>query len=243
MSVCIIKRDSKPIGIAESDSNGIAVLKWFHENCPAYSADHALKHEGYSVETLDSVDCHGVESLIGAICQRRGITMDSVFVPFSKARNAKPRPGSDKPWRSLNWRVTLKDSGGRVILESDYAQGEGHAPAYKLSAKEMGGRDSVMRHDAITHEIETGRVYVRPFSGTSKQIPAPSIGDVLQSLAMDSDAIDAGTFEEWASNYGYDTDSRSAESVYRACLESALSLRRGLGESLLTEIRLAASFN
>ncbi|TIW00620.1 MAG: hypothetical protein E5V77_09360 [Mesorhizobium sp.] len=78
---------------------------------------------------------------------------------------------------------------------------------------------------------------------TRKPIPAPSIGDVLQSLARDSDVLDAGGFESWAADYGYDTDSRAAESIYRACLEIAMKLRAGLGESLLAEIRLAASFN
>lgn len=253
MTVHLITRDAKRIGIAPHDNAGLGALTWFHINVHAYSMDHATTHEGYGVETVEEVDCHDVESLINAICERKGVTMESTFVPFSQSRNAKPDSAmGGKPWRSLNWRVTIKRA-GREILTTDYAQGEGHAPASKKTAAQMetaarvmGRPVSVARAAMVDHEIETGHV-ARGFSslGLSKgaDVPAPSIGDVLQSLARDSDVLDAGGFEEWAGEFGYDTDSRSAEATYRACLEIATKLRAGLGESLLSEIRLAASFN
>lgn len=46
----------------------------------------------------------------------------------------------------------------------------------------------------------------------------PSAADVLECLI--SDAIgyrNAASFEDWASDYGYDPDSRAAEKTYRAC--------------------------
>lgn len=252
MQLAIIKRDGKTIGLADAEPQGIGLIEWFHRNCPAYSMDHATAHEGYSVEYVEEIDCGDVESLIDAICARAGVTMDSVFVPFSRSRNAKP--GKDgKTWRSLNWRVTIKRH-GRDVIESDYAQGEGHAPAYKktaarmeTAARVMGLPVKVAKAEMIAHEIETGKIAETHswHSGVSgrKPIPAPSIGDVMQSLATDADALDAGGFEEWAADLGYDTDSREAESIYRACIEIATKLRAGLGGKLLAEIRLVASFN
>lgn len=237
MQLAIIKRDGKTIGLANAEPQGIGLVEWFHRNCPAYSMDHATAHEGYSVEYVEEIDCGDVESLIEAVCARAGVTMEAAFVSFSQSRNAKP--GKDgKAWRSLNWRVTIKRH-GRDVLETDYAQGQGHAPAYKAARNPM--RLTVDEADALSRELETGRTARR--HALSKPIPAPSIGEVMQSLARNSDVLDSADFEEWARDLGYDTDSREAESIYRACVEIATKLRAGLGGKLLAEIRLAASFN
>jgi hypothetical protein len=63
--------------------------------------------------------------------------------------------------------------------------------------------------------------------------------DVIYSLISDSDAIEYGSFEEWAENFDYETDSRKAEAIYRTCLEFGLKLRRALGDKALTELREA----
>jgi hypothetical protein len=254
MQLAIIYRDGKRIGLADAAPQGIGLIQWFHRNCAAYSMDHAIQHEGYSVEYVEEIDCGDVESLIGDICAHAGVTMEAAFVPFSRSRNAKP--GKDgKAWRSLNWRIRIfHRRASAPILETDYSQGEGHAPAYKKTAAQMetaarvmGRPVKVAKAEMIAHEIETGKIAETHswHSGVSgrKPIPAPSIGDVMQSLARDADALDAGCFEEWAQDLGYDTDSREAESIYRACVEIATKLRAGLGSSLLAEIRLAASFN
>jgi hypothetical protein len=65
----------------------------------------------------------------------------------------------------------------------------------------------------------------------------------MQSLVRDADALHSAGFDDWAADYGYDTDSRKAESIYRACLEIGQKLRAGLGQALLDELRLAAQFN
>ena len=44
----------------------------------------------------------------------------------------------------------------------------------------------------------------------------PSADDVVETLVLDSYALDV-TLDEWCNEFGYDTDSRSAESTYRAC--------------------------
>ena len=56
----------------------------------------------------------------------------------------------------------------------------------------------------------------------------PKLPDVLNCLAMDASGMDE-SFEDWADNYGYDTDSRKAETIYKACQDNARQLRVLLG--------------
>lgn len=44
----------------------------------------------------------------------------------------------------------------------------------------------------------------------------PSADEVVEDLAMNAGALSV-SFDEWCMEYGYDTDSRSAERTYRAC--------------------------
>lgn len=157
-----------------------------------------------------------------------GITYTAQLVPFSKSRNAKPvtKPGD----LSINWKVTLAK--GANTLTTDYSAGIGHLPGYKQT---WHGRMSVDEFDAIKRACETGKTGK---FGTLK-IPAPSIEDVLYSLVSDSTAIDAGSFEDWASDYGYDTDSREAERIYKQCIDIGLALRRVVGDAKLQELREA----
>jgi len=60
----------------------------------------------------------------------------------------------------------------------------------------------------------------------------PDAGSVLDCLASDSSGIDGQSFEDWAGDYGYDTDSRKAERTYNACVTQAAKLKKFLGESV-----------
>ena len=55
--------------------------------------------------------------------------------------------------------------------------------------------------------------------------------DVINSLVMDASVLNSSSFEDWADEFGYDRDSRKAETIYRACLDIALKLRNAIGES------------
>lgn len=151
------------------------------------------------------------------------------FVPQSKSRNAENKDPS------LNWRVTFS-RGGRE-LTTDYMQGIGHLPGYQqrgFNAKSIAGDANVRK------ACEEGRsLGADPWGPLGKKLDAPGVADVLHCLLMDAEVIDAGSFEEWASNYGYDTDSRKAESIYRACLDTALKLRAMLGDDLIGQLREA----
>lgn len=77
-----------------------------------------------------------------------------------------------------------------------------------------------------------------PFSmGKGHNGKAPDLPNVLDCLASDSAGIEtAGSFEDWASEYGYDTDSRKAERTFRACQRQADKLKRFLTEGAYQEL-------
>ena len=72
--------------------------------------------------------------------------------------------------------------------------------------------------------------------GKTLKVETPKMQDVIYSLVADSTAIDHGSFESWCDDYGYDTDSRKAESIYRACVKIGLKMRLMFGESGLASL-------
>lgn len=173
-----------------------------------------------------SKDHTAIDDAIAAL----GITYNAEFVPFSRSRDANPK--AHPSIMQLNWSVTLTRSGRR--LTTDYSQGIAHIPGYK---------PSVWNTDFtawVRDACETGKVRRDPFApsyGYATSIPAPALRDVLYALVSDASVLDYPSFEEWASEFGYDTDSRKAEQTYRACMEIALQLRAMLGDKALTELR------
>lgn len=169
-----------------------------------------------------------------------GLTITSEFVPFSKSRNAKPSKRDGKPWRSLNWVVTLYRN-GKPVLTTEYSAGEAFCPAYKRFKAR-----SYEQYQAIKYETETGREVTEIFHGVCNGNPGnretpilPDPLDVISSLVLDSEALQYSTYEDWADSLGYDPDSRDGERIYRQCLEYALKLRAAIGESGLAQLRTA----
>jgi hypothetical protein len=59
---------------------------------------------------------------------------------------------------------------------------------------------------------------------------APKVADVLDCLSSDASGIEnARSFEDWCSEYGYDTDSRKAEKTFKTCEHQAKRLSNFLG--------------
>jgi hypothetical protein len=59
---------------------------------------------------------------------------------------------------------------------------------------------------------------------------SPSAADVLMSVVSDAAGVEGRTFEEWADDFGIDTDSRKGEKIYNACKAIAPEVRAFLGE-------------
>jgi hypothetical protein len=65
----------------------------------------------------------------------------------------------------------------------------------------------------------------------------PTIERVLESLLSDAAGYEnTQSFEDWASDYGYDTDSRKAEKIYKAVKRQAEQLKRTLGEDAYNDL-------
>jgi len=170
---------------------------------------------------------------LAAVIAELGLTVSAEFVPYSLSRNRGEKH------RTLNWQVTLQRN-GRDLFTTDYSAGIAHCPAYKKL--KMGGftRETMEQREAITFETEKGREYRRgSIIGIGGPAIMPDPVDVIWSLSRDSDVLESGSFEDWAGELGYDADSRSAESTYRACLGIALKLRAAIGEAGIEKLRIA----
>lgn len=65
----------------------------------------------------------------------------------------------------------------------------------------------------------------------------PEVTSVLDCLASEASSVEnAQGFEDWASDFGYDTDSRKAEKIYHTCEHQAKRLRSFLGEDLYDQL-------
>jgi hypothetical protein len=59
-------------------------------------------------------------------------------------------------------------------------------------------------------------------------VKPPKLKEILHCLFLDSEASDE-CFEDWAINFGYDSDSIKAKKVYDSCIESYHKLKKALG--------------
>lgn len=171
---------------------------------------------------------------IVSFMKNRHVTVESVFVPWSKSRYFVPNAKIQD--RKLNWRITVKVD-GRAILETDFSAGIGHAPSYKW-------KPSILDAESMEYEVEHGMEYEEVEHGRQrrKNMPIlPDSCDVLASLALDSDVLNYSSFEEWAPDFGYDSDSRAAEKIYNNCMKIALQIRNGLGEDGLKALTEAVA--
>jgi hypothetical protein len=83
-------------------------------------------------------------------------------------------------------------------------------------------------HWAVTLRMGRKQMTV-PFSQGWAHTKPPTAADVLDCLASDASGADE-SFEDWAANYGYDTDSRKAERTYNAVRKQTARLRQFLGD-------------
>lgn len=155
-----------------------------------------------------------------------GITMSADHVPTTFNIHLDE-------WQHIAWRVTFSGPHGKFT--TDYKQGIGHLP------KELAlpARYTMWQLDRVGFALRTGHV---PFGNgdtfsKGKPLTAPTASDVVQSLMSDTDAANYGTYEAWAEDAGYDTDSRKGEKIYQQCRNIALDLLRVFGGKLLDDLK------
>jgi hypothetical protein len=158
---------------------------------------------------------------IQQVLDKYHLTIDSVFVPFSKSRNS----GEKNP--SLNWLVTLKQN-DKKILSTNYMAGCGYCPSYKQ-------KETIYSHEHVLLECEKGYTSTSEYGFFKKPI-LPDTQDVIHSLLIDSEVLDYDSFESWSNEFGYDSDSRKDEKIYNDCMKIALSMNR-IDFRILAELR------
>ena len=169
-----------------------------------------------------------------------GLEFQAVQIPARTDRNA-----TDWDKDAFHFAVTIRNARG--AWSGNYSMGSGHKVLIPWSellgwmnfrSETLGGSGTRKDYNEIkAFGFKPRYVWQKELQAKMYRAPVPTLRDVLYSLVSDADAIDCATFEDWAINYGYDTDSRSAEKAYRACLESGLKLRAMLGEEALTKLR------
>lgn len=92
------------------------------------------------------------------------------------------------------------------------------------------GWDAGASHWRVTLRMGHRRMTVAYSMGSAHR-GEPDCADVLACVASDSRSADE-SFEDWAREYGYDTDSRSAEKTWRECQRSRVKLTRFAGVHL-----------
>lgn len=169
--------------------------------------------------------------------------VDSLKLEYRAEFIPTPQPADKVKHPQLHWRIHLNR--GKRGMSVEYHEGCAHVKGYQQFYKSS--YDKRQHDELIRLTCETGKFYrrmsdtfgpiARVENGKTKMQPAPELLDVLYCLVQDSDVLDRGTFEEWASEFGYDLDSRSAEKTYRLCLEQSLQLRNLLGNDTLEQLR------
>lgn len=130
------------------------------------------------------------------------------------------KPGkfsNDTPVHKLtrNWVVSVQRN-GKEILSCPYFEGIAFCDAHPKGF----GNLTVAEADAIRHECEAG-----PKSKSPKQ-PL----NALYNLAQDCTGVDnASGFDDWATGYGYDPDSRKAYAIWEESNRIYHAFRSAIG--------------
>jgi hypothetical protein len=98
----------------------------------------------------------------------------------------------------------------------DYYTGVGHRYIDRMTVL-----DTKWDYDYVKKNRH--RLYMDVLVQVSKPV-APKLDDVLACLVRDA-IHSTQTFDDWCSDYGYDTDSRKALQIYMDCQEIAKKLR------------------
>jgi hypothetical protein len=95
------------------------------------------------------------------------------------------------------------------------------------------GDDAFQYYTGLGHRKHANSAYASPVGGKPQ---LPELFDVLWAIAQDATAIKS-SFEDWAGDYGYDSDSIRAKRLYEQCVENGHRLGKLFSEELIEGIR------
>ena len=166
--------------------------------------------------------------------EARGITMTAT--PASSNQYRAPLDKGDP--KAAHWTVTLSRD-GRAPMTTSFTMGSAYR-RWTLTgvrlARAAGWQDAKLG-GTVPQRFGGFTAFQKEAIDHGSEPTPPEVGEVLYCLAADSQGIEnSRSFEEWAGEYGYDTDSRSAEATYRTCQGLAANLAAFLGESAFAEL-------
>jgi hypothetical protein len=112
---------------------------------------------------------------------------------------------------SFDWKMGIGLADWPAILKRTHVSSDDY-----VAIKAMAGHGSL----SAAAQVRLAAKYLPAFV---KQVnPA----EVLARCCADGQEASGSSFEDWAGNFGYDTDSRKAEAVYLACQEAGTKARK-----------------
>jgi len=116
-----------------------------------------------------------------------------------------------------HWAVTILKDGQSLQVEYSMGAAHRHYPHSRRPVK-------------LPYN---GRISVDELNRNKRSIPNnPTLADVMYSVVSDAQAVAYGqTFEDFAAEFGYDEDSRTAERAFNGCRDEFFGLQR-LGANL-----------
>ena len=139
-----------------------------------------------------------------------------------------------------HWIVTLTNKAGRTMAVP-FSQGAAHR-RWRESGRPtlvsvgtvgvVAPTDIRQKYPPVKGDFERESVDLAEYRKSCTEPTPPDCASVLDCLASDAASYDQSRdFDEWASDFGYDTDSRKAEKTYRVCGEQSKELRHFLGDA------------
>lgn len=100
------------------------------------------------------------------------------------------------------------------------------------------GREWLPGHVCESRKRGAARMTLYFSKGMGHSGAEPRADEVLSCLALDAAGIEdaSGDFDAWCSEYGYDTDSRKAEKIFKTCEHQAARLKNFLGDDLYDQL-------
>ena len=130
--------------------------------------------------------------------------LDSIGIKVSTAYCGETIRDND--WRCDAWKITLTT--GKAGYTFEYYTGTGYRvddAAAKLALKNVSKHSIAWRDGVLNNQVP---VY-------------PAVAGLLYSVQLDAEACEQ-CFDDWCSEYGYDTDSRKALETYLLCQQNGM---------------------
>lgn len=145
-----------------------------------------------------------------------------------------PKHADDAEWEHDAWSVSFRHPNKMIVFPFKTGIGlraEPTAQARNMAKYQFPG----LTKNDIDRRTSWGKRYLAYLESLRKP-KAPTAASVLHCLLLDAGARDQ-SFMDWASDYGYDTDSIKALGIYNECCETSKKLSTIFNRDLQAKLR------